>query len=349
MTGGEPGAGPSGSASPGPSAAASRRSPRWLGERGRARRRRRPGGARRDGAGRSGARRASSAAGPRRPVRTARSTARRSGGSCSRIRRALRELEALVHPAVRPRDPRADRGRGGRRRAGGRDRGDQARRGRPRDRVRRGLARHLRCGRAAGAAHRRAGTAADGRRPAGRRTGGARRAARPYATTRVDRHERHGGGDGGDRATRRSTRRPRRDLAGHERRPTGRTRPGGGRRVGSATRDGGGRPKRRPPGLSRHRSSAHDGASPDDGAARPTTGSPAGLRDLLGVAASWDGRTRGWLGGALPDGVGSAEAGSTAVGSMDGAGVIAGIGGGVGDRAVALRVRLRDRAGRSAR
>ena len=96
-----------------------------------------------------------------------------------------------------------------------------------------------------------------GRRPADRRPGRAGRRGwrrtRRSSSTRAARRPRPGRS-----STRRSTRRSPR-LGGHERRPTGRTRSGGGRRVGSATRDGGGRRKRRPPGLSRRRSSALTG------------------------------------------------------------------------------------------
>ena len=94
----------SGSGSPGRSAAASRRSPAGSRSSARVVDRRRRGRPRGHGARRAGARRG------HRPVRrrasggpTAASTGRRSAGSCSPTRRRLRDLEAIVHPAVRPR------------------------------------------------------------------------------------------------------------------------------------------------------------------------------------------------------------------------------------------------------
>ena len=81
---------------------------------------------------------------------------------------ALRELESIVHPLVRPRILAAIEAAVARRRAGGRHRGDQARRGRPRRAVRRGLAGDLR---RAARAPRRARDGPRGRGPPDRRAG----------------------------------------------------------------------------------------------------------------------------------------------------------------------------------
>ena len=110
---------------------------------------------------------------------------------------ALADLEAIVHPAVRPRILAAIARAESAGRLRGRHRGDQARRGRTGGRMRRGLAGDLRPGRPAGAAHGSRGVRREERRSADR---GAGRTS-PRASVRSQR------GSSTRRATRHRTRR----------------------------------------------------------------------------------------------------------------------------------------------